>query len=400
MSNIFTLIKEPEENPSNLLNSYRQQNIIMQKMRMLHTAFDGIKLNHWNDTDRELPDILAGSICEFEGRLFETDSIIKLYDNINNKDDLRYIKLVIHRDNEDSNNDYLTAEIASGSSKGNEDFPNYDYDNRGFYVKDENNIIKEKYLRLSMKYDANLGGYVDKKYWNINDFQRKGLTLKRKTVTFEAGEHEFDFPDDVHSITVHLVSAGGGGAGLVLQGWGQAIEKQHGTAGGDSKVVIADKDIVICKGGGGGTVDTTDGSAAASEMRQTGGAGGAVTFDNVMQNLVEYRNGSVGLTEKKYYTQTGHNGGALIHNTLCFGGYGGRGNYISNNDPNNVFSNKGGAGGGAGSCAVITLNRSVLNGAKKVKIIVGSGGVSGDRTKDVEETKGQDGSALIEYMQK
>ena len=251
-----------------------------------------------------------------------------------------------------------------------------------------------------MKYDANLGGYVDKKYWNINDFQRKGLTLKRKTVTFEAGEHEFDFPDDVHSITVHLVSAGGGGAGLVLQGWGQAIEKQHGTAGGDSKVVIADKDIVICKGGGGGTVDTTDGSAAASEMRQTGGAGGAVTFDNVMQNLVEYRNGSVGLTEKKYYTQTGHNGGALIHNTLCFGGYGGRGNYISNNDPNNVFSNKGGAGGGAGSCAVITLNRSVLNGAKKVKIIVGSGGVSGDRTKDVEETKGQDGSALIEYMQK
>ena len=34
MSNIFTLIKEPEENPSNLLDSYRQQNIIMQKMRM------------------------------------------------------------------------------------------------------------------------------------------------------------------------------------------------------------------------------------------------------------------------------------------------------------------------------------------------------------------------------
>lgn len=400
MSNIFTLIKEPEENLSNLLDSYRLQNIIMQKMRMLHTAFDGIKLNHWNDTDRELPDILAGSICEFEGRLFETDSIIKLYDNINNKDDLRYIKLVIHRDNEDSNNDYLTVAIASGSSKESEDFPAYDYENRGFYVKDDNNIIKEKYLRLSMKYDANLGGYVDKKYWNINDFQRKGLTLKRKTVTFEAGEHEFDFPDDVHSITVHLVSAGGGGAGLVLQGWGQAIEKQYGAAGGDSKVVIADKDIVICKGGGGGTVDTTDGSAATSEMRQTGGAGGAVTFDNVMQNLVEYRNGSVGLTEKKYYTQTGHNGGVLIHNTLCFGGYGGRGNYISNNDPNNVFSNKGGAGGGAGSCAVITLNRSVLNGAKKVKIIVGSGGVSGDRTKDVEETKGQDGSALIEYMQK
>ena len=402
MSNIFTLIKEPEETPTNLLDSYRQQNIIMQKMRMLGTAFDGIKLNHWSDDDRELPDILAGSICEFEGRLFETNENIKLIDNITDvKEDLRFIKLVIVRDADNKDNDYLRAEIAGGYSEmlGNR-FPDYDYDNRGFYVKDENNIIKEKYLRLSMKYDANLGGYVDKKYWNINDFQRKGLTLKRKTVTFEAGEHEFDFPDDVNTITVHLVSAGGGGAGLVLQGWGQAIEKQYGAAGGDSKVVIADKDIVICKGGGGGTVDTTDGSAAASEMRQTGGAGGAVTFDNVMQNLVEYRNGSVGLTEKKYYTQTGHNGGVLIHNTLCFGGYGGQGNFIVPDDPNHSYSNKGGAGGGAGSCAVITLNRSVLNGAKKVKIIVGSGGVSGDRTKDVEETKGQDGSALIEYMQK
>ena len=201
---MFKLIKEPEENPSNLLNSYRQQNIIMQKMRMLHTAFDGIKLNHWNDTDRELPDILAGSICEFEGRLFETNENIKLHDcvplgidNITDvKEDLRFIKLVIVRDADNKYNDYLRAEIAGGYSEmlGNR-FPDYDYDNRGFYVKDENNIIKEKYLRLSMKYDANLGGYVDKKYWNINDFQRKGLTLKRKTVTFEAGEHEFDFPD-------------------------------------------------------------------------------------------------------------------------------------------------------------------------------------------------------------
>ncbi|MCZ9892353.1 hypothetical protein OFR29_08650 [Brachyspira hyodysenteriae] len=137
MSNIFTLIKEPEENPSNLLDSYRQQNIIMQKIRMLHTAFDGIKLNHWNDTDRELPDILAGSICEFEGRLFETSENIQLYDNTTDSNkDLRYIKLVIHRDNENSSNDYLRAEIAGGYSEmlGNR-FPDYDYDNRGFLCK-------------------------------------------------------------------------------------------------------------------------------------------------------------------------------------------------------------------------------------------------------------------------
>ncbi|MBW5380892.1 hypothetical protein E6A52_09230, partial [Brachyspira hampsonii] len=68
-------------------------------MRMLHTAFDGIKLNHWGDTDRELPDILSGSICEFEGRLFETNENIKLIDNITDiRQDLRFIKLVIVRD--------------------------------------------------------------------------------------------------------------------------------------------------------------------------------------------------------------------------------------------------------------------------------------------------------------
>ena len=105
---MFRVIKEPSENPSNLLDSYRQQNIIMQKMRMLHTAFDGIKLNHWSDTDRELPDILAGSICEFEGRLFETNENIKLNDNISSggviKQDLRFIKLVIVRDSNNKDN--------------------------------------------------------------------------------------------------------------------------------------------------------------------------------------------------------------------------------------------------------------------------------------------------------
>ena len=271
MSNIFTLIKEPEENPSNLLDSYRQQNIIMQKMRILHTAFDGIKLNHWNDTDRELPDILAGSICEFEGRLFETNENIKLHDcvplgidNITDvKEDLRFIKLVIVRDADNKDNDYLRAEIAGGySSTVSDGFPSYDYENRGFYVKDENNIIKEKYLRLSMKYDANLGGYVEKKYWNINDFQRKGVTLKRKTVTFEAGEHEFNFPDDVNSITIHITSGGGGGY--------YGIGFNAGTlpkVGGDSQIILNDEIITTCKGGGigkkigSGAFDYTGGKA-------------------------------------------------------------------------------------------------------------------------------------------
>ena len=366
MSNIFTLIKEPEENPSNLLDSYRQQNIIMQKMRMLHTAFDGIKLNHWNDTDRELPDILAGSICEFEGRLFETDSIIKLYDNINNKDDLRYIKLVIHRDNEYSNNDYLTAEIACGDSKTlSGGFPNYDYENRGFYIKDENNIITEKYLRLSMKYDANLGGYVEKKYWNINDFQRKGLTLKRKTVTFEAGEHEFDFPDDVNSITIHITSGGGGGY--------YGIGFNAGTlpkVGGDSQIILNDEIITTCKGGG---IGKKIGSGA---FDYTGGKGGTASGYGKLIN----GNDALGIS------------GAVFSNniTLASGGNGGNGSSTG------VTS----AGGGSGSAAIADITRGMLKGSSAIKIVVGAGGTGGLYNGKPDGENGQDGSAVIEYMQK
>ena len=378
MSNIFTLIKEPEENPSNLLDSYRQQNIIMQKIRMLHTAFDGIKLNHWSDTDREFPDILAGSICEFEGRLFETNQIIKLIDNITDSNrDLRYIKLVIHRDNEDSNNDYLTVEIASGSSKGNEDFPNYDYENRGFYVKNDNNIIIEKYLRLSMKYDASLGGYVEKKYWNINDFQRKGLTLKRKTVNFGVGTHEFNFPSDVNSITVHICSGGGGGYYGILDTAGTA----H-TVGGDSKILINDKAITTCTGGG---ILYKTGSGA---LEIAGGKGGVASGQG---KLINGNNGTITRWNNK-----NHNTGAVFSNntTLASGGNGGNGS----------IEGYGSAGGGSGSAAIVDVTRSMLGSAGKIKIIVGAGGNGGTNSNNHGVTangeKGQDGSAVIEYMQK
>ncbi|OEJ13841.1 hypothetical protein BFL38_03605 [Brachyspira hampsonii] len=375
---MFRLIKEPEGTPTNLLDSYRQQNIIMQKMRMLHTAFDGIKLNHWSDTDRELPDILAGSICEFEGRLFETDIMIKLYDNINNKDDLRYIKLVIHRDNEDNNNDYLTAEIAVGDSKTlSGGFPSYDYENRGFYVKDNNNIITEKYLRLSMKYDSNLGGYVEKKYWNINDFQRKGLTLKRRTVSFGVGTHEFNFPSDVNSITVHICSGGGGGY--------YGISNMTGTeptAGGDSQILINEKVITTCSGGGilyktgNGNLDIAGGKGgiASGQGKLINGNNGIITrWDNINNNT-----------------------GAIFRNntTLASGGNGGNGS----------INGYGSAGGGSGSAAIVDVTRGMLGISSKIKIVVGSGGAGGTSTLNngiaANGEKGQDGSAVIEYMQK
>ena len=375
---MFELIKEAEENPSDLLDSYRQQNIIMQKMRVLNTAFDGIKLNHWGDTDRELPNILAGSICEFEGRLFETNQIIKLIDNITDSNrDLRYIKLVIHRDNEDSNNDYLTVEIASGSSKGNEDFPNYDYENRGFYVKNDNNIIIEKYLRLSMKYDASLGGYVEKKYWNINDINRKGQTLKRKTVNFSVGTHEFTFPSDVNSITVHICSGGGGGYYGILDTAGTAP-----TVGGDSKILINDKAITTCTGGG---ILYKTGSAA---LEIAGGKGGVASGQG---KLINGNNGTITRWNNK-----NHNTGAVFSNntTLASGGNGGNGS----------IEGYGSAGGGSGSAAIVDVTRGMLGSSSKIKIIIGTGGNGGTNSNShgvvANGEKGQDGSAVIEYMQK
>ena len=377
MSNIFTLIKEPEENPSNLLDSYRQQNIIMQKMRMLGTAFDGIKLNHWSDDDRELPDILAGSICEFEGRLFETNENIKLIDNITDvKEDLRFIKLVIVRDSNNKDNDYLRAEIAGGYSEmlGN-GFPSYDYENRGFYVKDDNNIIKEKYLRLSMKYDANLGGYVDKKYWNINDFQRKGLTLKRKTVSFGVGTHEFNFPDDVNSITVHICSGGAGGYYGLLDTGGT-----EPTAGGNSQILINNKAITTCQGG---QIAVKTGTISFN-----GGNGGIAIGQG---KLINGNNGSTST-----YNNINYNTGAVFTNntTLASGGNGGNGSI-------NGYAS---GGGGSGSAAIVDVTRSMLGSAGKIKIIVGAGGNGGTNSNNHGVTangeKGQDGSAVIEYMQK
>ncbi|MEI0529031.1 hypothetical protein R4J00_10345 [Brachyspira intermedia] len=374
---MFTLIKEPEETPTNLLDCYRQQNIIMQKMRMLGTAFDGIKLNHWSDDDRELPDILAGSICEFEGRLFETNENIKLIDNITDvKEDLRFIKLVIVRDSNNKDNDYLRAEIAGGYSEmlGN-GFPSYDYENRGFYVKDDNNIIKEKYLRLSMKYDANLGGYVDKKYWNINDFQRKGLTLKRKTVSFGVGTHEFNFPDDVNSITVHICSGGAGGYYGLLDKVGT-----EPTAGGNSQILINNQAITTCQGG--------QIAVKTGTITLNGGKGGVPSGQG---KLINGNNGT-----STIYSGKNPNTGAVFSNntTLASGGNGGNGSI-------NGYAS---AGGGSGSAAIVDVTRSMLGSAGKIKIIVGAGGNGGTNSNNHGVTangeKGQDGSAVIEYMQK
>ena len=386
----FNLIREPaplagsrQENPTDLLKSYRQQNIMMQKIRVLHTAFDGIKLTNWSDSNRELPNILVGSVCEFGGRLFETTDNIILTDN-DETDGERYIRLEIVRENTttDSYNDYLIAEVVSS------EMPDYDYYNRGFYTK-ENDLIKYKYLRVAMKYNKTLGGYVEKKYWNISDLMRAGITFKKHSVSFGVGEHEFEVPDSANTITVHLVSGGGGGANWHYKGWGQYTEHIYGGQGGNSQIIINNKTIVNCGGGVGGYVDTSDGSHQTSNKRIVCGTGGEVTYDAIVKNHINAVNGNAGLNDK-YYSDTGNNGGVLKHNTICFGGYGGSGKAIFGATKQRDVD---GAGGGAGSCAVVTINRDVMNGATKIKIVVGSGG-SGQN----DYNKGQDGSAVVEYF--
>ncbi len=363
MNNIFKLIKEPKESPNDLLDSYRQQNILMQKIRLLHTAFDGIKLNHWRDGDRELPDILAGSVCEFEGRLFETNQTIKLTDNNVAYNDLRYIKLVIVRDNNDSDNDYLIAEVASGNSSS-ENFPAYDYENRGFYVK-KNNVIKEKYLRISMKYNQALGGYVQKKYWNISDTMRAGIIYKRQTVRFGVGNHTFNVPDNVDSVTVHICSGGGGGSHSILT---ESISAKNG---GDSEIIVNNKTITTCRGGKLGTY---------SGWTPIAGVGGKASGKGKLINGID----ASGVLGAIFYT----------NNTMASGGNGGDGGKGSTNNA---------PGGGSGSAAIVEITRAMLGSSTRININVGAGGAGGINPPTVHQEfthgkAGQDGSAFIEYF--
>lgn len=356
----FNLIREPAENPIDLLNSYRQQNIMMQKIRVLHTAFDGIKLTNWSDSNRELPNILIGSVCEFEGRLFEAEDNIILTDS-DDSDGERFIRLAIVRENQviDSDSDYLIAELVSSK------MPEYDYYNRGFYSKVDG-FIKYKYLRLAMKYSKTLGGYVEKKYWNINDLMRAGITFKKHSVSFGVGEHEFEFPDSANSITVHLVSGGGGG-GEADFGYTTNPKSTNGEA---SQISISGKVITTCNGGTCGTWHGTG--------KRTYGTGGKASG---IGKLINGRNAN-----SKY--------GAIFSNniTLAHGGDGGNaGEYRSGQ------LDLTGAGGGSGSAAIVEITRAMLGGSNKITIVVGQGGIGGTSNLGNGQA-GQNGSAVVEYF--
>lgn len=356
----FNLIREPEENPTDLLKSYRQQNIIMQKIRVLHTAFDGIKLTNWSDSNRELPNILIGSVCEFGGRLFETTDNIILTDN-DDADGERFIRLEIVRENppSDSDGDYLIAEVVSS------EMPEYDYYNRGFYSKVDG-VIKYKYLRVSMKYDKTLGGYVEKKYWNISDLMRAGITFKKHSVLFGVGTHEFEVPDNANSITVHICSGGAGGGEM----------NNPAKPGEASRISINGKNITTCSGG---TIGEYTYNSYHRRYDANPGKGGIASGQGMLiqGNNVQGNRNSYGNIDYLI-------GAIFVNNTtLARGGNGG-------NSPLNGF---GLMAGGSGSAAIVEITRVMLEGSKKVTITVGKGGAYGK-----DGIAGQDGSAVVEYF--
>ncbi|MDA0002708.1 hypothetical protein OFR99_11605 [Brachyspira hyodysenteriae] len=94
------------------------------------------------------------------------------------------------------------------------------------------------------------------------------------------------------------------------------------------------------------------------------------------------------------YKGTPGRGGILNSQCLASGGNGGDG--IAHN-----IGDKGSIGGGSGSAATVDINRDMLGASSKIKIIVGAGGVSGYMDGNpTRMNNGENGSAVIEYMQK
>ena len=237
---------------------------------------------------------------------------------------------------------------------------------------DSNGRCSEKYLRISMKYDSNLGGYVEKKYWNINDINRKGQTLKRKTVNFGVGTHEFNFPSDVNSITVHICSGGGGGC----------VSGSEGASGGNSQILINDKVITTCGAGGGGKSGNIDG-----KLGERAGSGGVATGSGKLIQGVQ------GEALNRLSTNRIAKGGKLNNITLASGGNGGDGGVVTG-------AYTGTAGGGSGSAAIVDITRAMLGTSQKIKLVIGGGGAAGVTAGYKDSKNGENGSAVIEYMQK
>lgn len=382
--NVFTVIKEPNKEPKST-KDYRLQNELLIKIRYLHTFCDGVKLGNWHNGNTDLPYILAGSVIEFGGRLFEAKKDIILKDGRANEFiDFRYICLDLIRyidsntEYIESDNDYLTVSIKQGGG-GSTDLPKYDEEYRGFYyvsyvgttIENLKTYASEKYLRLSFQFSD--GKYIKKRLWDINDIDREGGELKRITKYYNSpGVHSFVCPPEAEGdFTIHICGGGGGGAGL-----GNNITDTS-TNGEKSEILIAGRVITSCGGGERGI----DGNLSLGP----GGNGG--TASGVGQ-LFTGGKGRDGINKVVVL------GGKITGNTLIPTPYGNGGN-------SGAWSVGGnGGGGGAGAVAIVTITQEMLGSAKQITIVIGNGGratVKNNNTAITIPTVGIGGYCVIEY---
>ena len=344
----------PNEVPTNI-DDYKKQNYLLQKIPLFSLGFDGIKLANWNENNIELPYIIAGSIIEFDGNIYEARNDIIFIDECDSTLKDRYI--VFYKNNED---DYLQVKIA------NNNFPAYIATMRGFYNL-SNDIVTEKYLRVSMKKE-NMD-YRSKSYWDKDDINRIGNSgggaLKKYSMLYKIpGTFTFEYPMNAESVIFDIMAAGGGGGGY-------KFTSTTATAGGESKIMVSGNNITICGGGKPG------GDAAGTGWVGTIGIGGVATGRGTLYN------GN---------SASGRNAGASKSTTNAIGGNGGDG-------ADNYASNPNGGGGGAGACAIVEILRSELGSSNTVTIVVGSRGNASPHgsNQQIRQTSGENGSIYLEY---
>ena len=218
----------PNEVPTNI-DDYKKQNYLLQKIPLFSLGFDGIKLANWNENNIELPYIIAGSIIEFDGNIYEARNDIIFIDECDSTLKDRYI--VFYKNNEDN---YLQVKIA------NNNFPAYIAAMRGFYNL-SNDIVTEKYLRVSMKKENT--GYRSKSYWDKDNINRVGNSgddgggaLKKYSMLYKIpGTFTFEYPMNAESVIFHIMAAGGGGGGA---GACAIVEILRSELGSNNTVII------------------------------------------------------------------------------------------------------------------------------------------------------------------
>ena len=136
---MFELIHEPLSIPLTLENAYNIQNKILHKMRFLHTAFEGVKLDISNKS--QPPVILKGSICMFCYSIFEAKENIILEDNFKEAEQ-KYIALKLG-----DNGKILIPEITESL------IAIYNEELGGFYHTTNNSI--SKYIPCIITYGNN-----------------------------------------------------------------------------------------------------------------------------------------------------------------------------------------------------------------------------------------------------